>query len=112
MISHPDRIVQKLPQSVDDKAFTLPGQGNACSYLPEYYEARSDIVAMAVLLGGVDKFEPVSGGGEMHHSEEAVGQLVISGSDGPVDLELPEHALDAIALLVERPIMFDFHAAV
>ena len=50
MISHPDRIVQKLPQSVDDKAFTLPGQGNACSYLPEYYEARSDIVAMAVLL--------------------------------------------------------------
>lgn len=48
----------------------------------------------------------------MDHSEEAVGQLIVASSDGPVDLELPEHALDAIALLVERPIMFDFHAAV
>jgi len=27
----------------------------------------------------VDKFEPVSGGGEMDHAEEAVGQLVIAG---------------------------------
>ncbi|TWH78271.1 hypothetical protein IQ25_04227, partial [Novosphingobium taihuense] len=30
-------------------------------------------------LGGVDKFEPVSGGGEMDHPEEAVGQLIVSG---------------------------------
>ena len=51
-------------------------------------------------LGGVDKFEPVSGGGEMDHSEEAVGQLIVSGGDGAVDFELPEHALDAVALLV------------
>lgn len=65
-----------------------------------------------MLLGGVDKFEPVSGGGEMDHSEKAVGQLIVSGGDGAVDLELPEHALDAIALLVERPIMLDFHAPV
>ena len=48
----------------------------------------------------------------MDHSEEAVGQLIVSGGDGAVDLELPEHALDAIALLVERPIMLDFYAAV
>ena len=64
------------------------------------------------LLGRVDKFEPVSGGGEMDHSEEAVGQLVVSGGDRPVDLELPEHAFDAVALLVERPVMLDFHAPV
>jgi uncharacterized protein GlcG (DUF336 family) len=64
------------------------------------------------LLGGVDKFEPVSGGGDMDHSEEAVGQLVVSGGDRSVDLEVAEHALDTVALLVERPIMFDFHAAV
>ncbi|TWH84519.1 hypothetical protein IQ25_02274, partial [Novosphingobium taihuense] len=51
-------------------------------------------------LGGVDKFEPVSGGGEMDHPEEAVGQLIVSGGDGAVDFKLPEHALDAIALLV------------
>ena len=69
-------------------------------------------IPFQVQLGGVDKFEPVSGGGEMDHSEEAVGQLIVSGGDGPVDLELPEHALDAIAPLVERPIVLDFHATV
>ncbi|GEM_PF-2003698 len=63
-------------------------------------------------LGGVDKFEPVSGGGEMDHSEEAVGQLIVSGGNGPVDLEMAEHALDAVALLVEGPIMLNFYAAV
>ena len=60
----------------------------------------------------MDKFEPVSGGGEVDHAEEAVGQLVIAGGDGTVDLEVAEHALDAVALLVERPVMFDFDAAV
>lgn len=64
------------------------------------------------MLGGVDKFEPVSGGGEMDHAEEAVGELIVSGSDGAVDLEMAEHALDTIALLVERPVMFDLDAAV
>lgn len=60
----------------------------------------------------MDKFEPVSGGGKMDHSEEAIGQLIVSGCDGAVNLELSGHSLDAIALLVERSIMFDFHAAV
>lgn len=64
------------------------------------------------VLGGVDKFEPVSGAGEMDHSEEAVGQLVIAGGDGAVDFEMAEHAFDAIALLVERPVMLDLHASV
>jgi len=63
-------------------------------------------------LGGVDKFEPVSGGGEMDHSKEAAGKLVVAGGDGAVDLELSKHAFDAIALLVERPIILDLHAAV
>lgn len=63
-------------------------------------------------LGGVDKFEPVSGGGEMDHTEEAVGKLVVSGRDGAVDFDMAEHAFDAIAQLVERTIMLDFHAAV
>lgn len=44
------------------------------------------------MLGGVDKFEPVSGGGEMDHSEEAVCKLVVAGGYGAVDLELSEHA--------------------
>ena len=60
----------------------------------------------------MDKFEPVSGGGEVDHAEEAAGELVITGGDGAVDLEVAEHALDAIALLVERSVMVDLHTAV
>jgi len=67
---------------------------------------------MAKLLGGVDKFEPVPCGGEMDHAEEAAGELVITGGDGAVDLEVAEHALDAVALLVERPVMLDLHSPV
>ncbi len=48
----------------------------------------------------------------MNHSEEAVGQLVEAGSDGAIDLEMAEHALDAVALLVERSVMFDLQATV
>ena len=60
----------------------------------------------------MDKFEPVSGGGEMDHAEEAVGQLVVAGGDSAVDLQVAEHALDAVALLVERPVILDSAAAV
>ena len=42
-------------------------------------------------LGSADKFEPVSGGGKMDHAEEAVGELVVAGGDGAVDLELSEN---------------------
>lgn len=63
------------------------------------------------LQGRVDKFEPVSGGGETDHSKEAYGNLLTAGDDGTVDLEVAEHALDAVALLIERPVMLDFHAA-
>jgi hypothetical protein len=36
----------------------------------------------------------------MDHSEEAVGELI-------VDFQPPKHALDAVALLVEIPVMVD-----
>jgi hypothetical protein len=48
----------------------------------------------------------------MDHSEKAAGQLIVSGGDGAVDLEVSEHALDTVALLVERPVMLDLHASV
>jgi hypothetical protein len=32
-------------------------------------------------LGGVNEFEPVSSGGDMDYSEEAVGELIIAGCD-------------------------------
>ncbi len=73
-----------------------------------YFNSSPEVIR----LGGVDKFEPVSGGGEMGHAEEAVGQLVVAGRDGTVDLKVAEHALDAIALLVERAVMLDLHTAV
>lgn len=37
---------------------------------------RAADASSLVILGRVDKFEPVSGDGEMDHSKEAVGQLV------------------------------------
>lgn len=63
-------------------------------------------------LGGVDKFKPVSGGGKMDHAKEAIGQLVVACGDGAVDLEMAEHALNAVALLVEGPVILDLHPAV
>jgi len=48
----------------------------------------------------------------MDHTEEAVGELVVAGGDGAVDLDVAEQALDAVALLVERPVMFDLYGAV
>lgn len=60
----------------------------------------------------MDKFEPVSCSGEIDHAEEAAGQLVIAGRDSAVDLEVAEHALDAVAVLVERSVVLDLHPAV
>jgi uncharacterized protein GlcG (DUF336 family) len=63
-------------------------------------------------LGGVDKFEPVFGGGDVDHAEEALGGLVISGCDGAVDFEAAEEAFDMVALFVERAVMVDLHPSV
>jgi hypothetical protein len=64
------------------------------------------------MLGGVDEFEPVCAGGDMDHAHETRRELIVSGGDGAVDFRAAEHALDAVALLVERPVMFDLHPAV
>jgi len=68
--------------------------------------------ASSAFLGRVDKFEPVSGSGEMDHAEEAAGELIVACGDGAVDLEVTEHTLDAVALLVECPVMLDLHPSV
>jgi hypothetical protein len=60
----------------------------------------------------VDKFEPVSGGSDVNHAEEAFGELVVSSCDGSVDFQASEEAFDLIPFLVERPVMFDFDPAV
>ena len=69
-------------------------------------------VLIWMFLGGVDKFEPVSGGGDMDHAEEAFGELVVACGDGTVDFEAAEEAFDMIAFLVERPVVFDLDPAV
>lgn len=43
----------------------------------------------------------------MNHAHEAGGKLIISHGNGAVDFQMAEHALDAVALFVERPIMFN-----
>jgi hypothetical protein len=60
----------------------------------------------------VDKFEPVSCCGEMEHSEEAVGEFVVSSGDGTVDFEMTDHALDAVALAIEALVPSDCRLAV
>jgi hypothetical protein len=60
----------------------------------------------------VDKFEPVSGGGDMDHAEGAFGELIISSGDGAVDFQAAEEAFDMVSLPVERPVMFDLDPAV
>ncbi len=55
----------------------------------------------------MDEFEQVAGGCDLDHAEEAFGELVVAGGDGLVDLEMTEHALDAVALLVESAVVDD-----
>lgn len=60
----------------------------------------------------MDEFEPVSGCCDVDHAHEGLCELVVSGGDRPVDLEMAEHALDAVALFVEDAVVLNFHAAV
>lgn len=60
----------------------------------------------------MDEFAPVSGSGDIDHAHEAGCELIISGGDGAVDFQSAEHAFDPVALLVERAVMFNLHAAV
>lgn len=46
------------------------------------------------LLGGVDEFEPVSCGSNMNHADEALGELVVSSSNGAVDFQSAKHPFD------------------
>ena len=58
-------------------------------------------------LGGVDEFEQVAGGSDLDHAEEALGELVVSGGDRSIDLEMTKQALDTVAFLVEDAVMDD-----
>jgi hypothetical protein len=55
-------------------------------------------------LGGVDKFEPVSGGGDLDHAEKAFGELILSRGDGANDFQATEDAFDVIAFPGKRPL--------
>ena len=48
----------------------------------------------------------------MNHAEEAFGELIVSSGDGAVDFQAAKEAFDVISFPVERPVMFDFDAAV
>ncbi|MEG8052029.1 hypothetical protein QP178_20000 [Sphingomonas aurantiaca] len=60
----------------------------------------------------MDEIQPVSGGGEVDYDEEAVRQLVVAGGDGTVDLEVAEHAPDAVALFLKNLVMLNLYSSV
>jgi hypothetical protein len=60
----------------------------------------------------VNKFEPVSGGGDMDHAEEAFGELIVAGGDGAVDFQASEEAFDLVSFPVENAVMLDLDPAV
>jgi hypothetical protein len=50
--------------------------------------------------------------GQVKHVEERAGEFVVTGRDGAVDFEMPDHALDAIALTIEPLVPTDRGRAV
>jgi len=48
----------------------------------------------------------------MEHSEEAVGEFVVSSGDGAVDFEMTDHALDVFAPAIEVLVASDCRLAV
>ncbi len=60
----------------------------------------------------MDKFEAVFHCGDIEHGEETFGELIVSCCDGAVDLEVAEHALDAVALPIEAFVPSDRGLAV
>lgn len=43
----------------------------------------------------------------MKHAEEAFGELVVAGCNGAIDLQMTDHALDAVAVAVEALVPAD-----
>ena len=60
-----------------------------------------------MILGSVDEFEQVAGSCDLNHAEEALGELVVAGGNRAVDVEMTEHALDAVAFLVKDAVVDD-----
>ena len=48
----------------------------------------------------------------MKRVEEEAGELVISRGDCAVDLQVTDHALDAVALAIHAPVPADFGLAI
>jgi len=60
----------------------------------------------------VDKFEPIFDCGEMEHSKEAFGKLVVTGCDRAVGLEMADRVFDTVALPVKAFVPADCGFAV
>jgi hypothetical protein len=50
--------------------------------------------------GGVDKFEPVSGCGDLDQAEEALCDLVAAGFDSAANSQATQEASDVVSLTV------------
>ena len=58
-----------------------------------------------MLLGSVDKFDPVSGCCEVQHAQKGFSELVIAGCDGAVDLEVADNPFDPVSLAIKSLIV-------
>ena len=63
-------------------------------------------------LCGVDKFEPVFGGGDIDRAEEAFGELVVACCDGAVDFQAANEGFDVVSFPVGCSVMLDLDPAV
>ena len=50
--------------------------------------------------------------GQVQHIEERTGEFVVAGSDGTVDLQMTDQALDAVALAIDAPVPTDRRLAI
>lgn len=98
------RLIAAEETSVSHAAFNV-GYESVSQFSREYtrmfgiapkrdaQELRSLVVRFATpghgkgQRGGVEKFKSMSGGGDIDHAENAVGELIRADCDGPVDLE-------------------------
>jgi hypothetical protein len=51
----------------------------------------------------VDKFEQLADGCDPDHAETTLGELIVAGGDGAVDLTMTEHVLDAVDMVLDLP---------
>nr|WP_309600578.1 pilus assembly protein TadG-related protein [Brucella anthropi] len=89
-----DVSVGMLASVMAEVTTSNPAAKAALTLLGKNAGALNTKLPVGKLLGGVDEFEPVSCGSNMNHADEALGELVVSSSNGAVDFQSAKHPFD------------------